>query len=860
MGTGWDLSELKKQIAIFHDRGTVSAEVVSAIVRDGLCAPVECEIFDYKESQASTAAAIAKLIRHIASFYNSFGGYLLFGVSEVESETRFEVVGIPSDLLNLESLKAKIREYLGERIQISGQLFSSKTPQGTACSLYLLFVPKRPDVGRPPVHFLKDGPDQVFKKDDVYHRSGDECIEAKGPRLFSLSQPRTNPYLTQSGGWSFDQFVTSRLQNNLPDRNIVCPSFVGRESYLDALWRWLGDDLSHVKMLAGEGGLGKSSIAYEFASRVSQIQNSPFEQIVWLTAKRKQFVGAQDDYISLPETHFGTYESLLRSIIEHLPIPVGQGELEEMGVDELRRDIKEALSSYPSFFVIDDVDSLEPEDQKRVVELGLMLGAVKSRLLITTRHNIAYSQELAIQISGFDESEFGEYLANLKDRGVLPRELKANERRRLYEKTQGSPLYTESVCRLLRFNQFDSALKDWGQNGGARARSAALDREISSLSSESKRVLLAAAYFVEASLPELSEASGYPQETVQLSIQELSSLFLLAEETLADQPRFSVPDNTVRLVVERSTALVVDHKRLSEKVVAIRSGAKAGKSKDQRVALAISQAQSLLRQNDLTAAVLTIDETMALIKNNPDLQGFRAELLMKMTPPQVDEARRIARDAFQKGCRRTSIYQVWFDAELKSGSFVGAAEAARAALENNASGSGDWWSNLAFSLANIAESHVIGMAMDRKVSNYFEASEAMANARKMARGSDVKTREGYQYDIHDRIWETLRRSLDSLDTVDIAVQALEKMWGLGDFRFSVANHASFLGHSICVLLESPLASRSARQVNAFESRFERCKRLIERRVTKYPDDTRHTALIEDLDRLSKRFTRVTLSQ
>lgn len=292
MSNGWDIVGIKRQIAQYHEKGTISDEIAQTVIDCGIAAPIESEIFDYKEAYDATPSAVAKLIRHIVSFYNSYGGYLLFGVREVVSETRFEVVGVPDQLLELESLKAKLREFVGERIQISGMSLCSTTTDGNSCFLFLLFIPKRPDNGRPPVHFLKDGPGQVFRKDDVYHRVGDECMEAKGPRLFALSLPRTNPYLSMQpqAAWAFEQILTKRIENNLPDRNFVCPRFVGREEVLDSLWRWLGDDLSRVKMLAGEGGLGKSSIAYEFADRVSQISNAPFEQVVWLTAKRKQFV------------------------------------------------------------------------------------------------------------------------------------------------------------------------------------------------------------------------------------------------------------------------------------------------------------------------------------------------------------------------------------------------------------------------------------------------------------------------------------------------------------------------------------------------------------------------------------------
>ncbi len=182
----WNIVEIKKKIAELHDRGALSEEVVSALSSEGRCAPVECEIIDYKETQDKTPKAIAKLVRHIVSFYNSYGGYLLFGVEETESETIFSVVGAPENIINLEIIKAKIREYVGERIQIAGKSFTCLTSDRKPCFLYLLFIPKR-SANRLPIHFLKDAPEQVFRKNEIYHRIGDECIEAKGPVLYTLS-------------------------------------------------------------------------------------------------------------------------------------------------------------------------------------------------------------------------------------------------------------------------------------------------------------------------------------------------------------------------------------------------------------------------------------------------------------------------------------------------------------------------------------------------------------------------------------------------------------------------------------------------------------------------------------------------
>lgn len=265
----WSVAEIKKKISEFSSLGRLSSDVLNLICKEGACAPVEFELLDYKEDFDNSPYGKGKLILRVVSFFNSFGGYLIFGVRETESELRFDVVGANPVGIDVESIKALIKEYTGERIQISAMLLDAVRADGTSAKLWLLHIPQRSQA-TPPLHFLKDGPGNdrkkpIFLRDSVYCRRADECVEAKGPRILELNGDRKNPYLEHSATPLAGMFRINRIHHNLPDRNFICPRFVGRDVVVNTLWRWLGDDLSYVRVLAGEGGLGKSSIAYEFA-------------------------------------------------------------------------------------------------------------------------------------------------------------------------------------------------------------------------------------------------------------------------------------------------------------------------------------------------------------------------------------------------------------------------------------------------------------------------------------------------------------------------------------------------------------------------------------------------------------------
>ena len=133
----------------------------------------------------------------------------------------------------------------------------------------------------------------------------------------------------------------------------------------------------------------------------------------------------------------------------------------------------------------------------------------------------------------------------------------------------------------------------------------------------------------------------------------------------------------------------------------------------------------------------------------------------------------------------------------------------------------------------------------------------MEHAKQIARSQDVKQWEGVQYDIHDKIWLLLSKNLDTIDTIDIAVQSIEKMWGLCDFRFSLAKHAITIALSVCSIIESPVARKTRGFISVAEQRINRCIALARMRKEKYPDDTRNPLIDQSLGKVAERFIKAT---
>ncbi|VVE55748.1 NB-ARC domain-containing protein [Pandoraea anhela] len=854
VSAGWNIDSVKKSISEFSRQGRLSRDVLDVICRDGICAPIEFELLDYKEMFDTSPYGKGKLILRVVSLYNSFGGYLIFGVCETESEIRFDVVGIDAKSLDIEALKASIKEFTGERVQITAMPVDTKKADGTAATLLLLHIPQRPS-GVPPLHFLKDGPGNekkkpLFLKDSVYCRRADECIEAKGPRILELNGDRPNPYLRVDPPPLTGLFRVNRIPHNLPDRNFICPRFIGRDRIVNALWRWLGDDLSHVKVLAGEGGLGKSSIAYEFAERVSETPDAPFEQVMWLTAKERQFKAFDDQYVKMPERHYTSYAELLVAICGRLPFTTA--ELDGATSVELRRMVKQGLSSTTSLVVIDDVDSLSGEEQRQVLELGMMLGGSSSRLLLTTRFNQSFSNDNVIKISGLTlADEFPLYLEALRDRLAFPK-LTTQEIEKIHQTSDGSPLFSESLLRLLRWYSVNEAIAQWKGERGASVRAAALKREIELLSPEAQRILLAVALLGEASTVELCEVLGYPSELIEGGLGELQSLFLVAAPALASVARFRVPDNTRRLVVDPTTTLVTDRGRLEKDIAAFRKRDERTPTRDSRVAAAISQAAALVRIGDIPLALATIKDARKRTQDHFDLLSYQAALHLKEVPPQIDHARTLARKAFTAGCKKPEVFECWFEAEWTAENYVGALEAAEAALANRSPGSQDWAVRKSAALASKASDQAKAGSLYGAISAMFEASEALRVAITQYRGDDAADLENRRADMHDQMWLWTGIHEEGLGRTSAQLDTLELLSKLGDARITNARRVLSAIEAMAITIDRKLHDLASTQKDLCGRLMSRAEELLTSGRRKFANDKRFRAIEQSWETLRNR--------
>lgn len=686
------LIEVKKALYERIQTQSLDSEALDLFFLDeGTPIQKECELWDYKRDFNDSNIDLGKTIRSICSFHNTFGGFLIYGIEETEKDTVFVPTGTSSHI-DIQLLKGSMDRLLNKRIDIT-HVEVEKEISGELRRYAIILVPQRSS-GTPSIATAKDcgdGRKQIFRKDSTFIREGDECIAATLDEHFRFLNSPRNPFEEQKAS------KRKIIPHNLPDKNFICQEFVGREEIIQSLWAWVSDDFDYVKVLAGEGGKGKTSLAYEFSRLLAKSEPEYFDQILWLTAKLKQFKADTGRFVATPEQHYSDLNTLLLKVCSETGSL--DSETAQMPVQLLKRQAKANLESLPSFIVIDDVDSTEPEEQKKILEIARAIANQKSKILLTTRSNNTYSSEIAISVPGLAGKEYDDLVVSLAKRLKIQAPSK-NQTESLAKTSNGSPLFTESIFRLVKLGTpIDRAIEDWKDKAGEEVRSAALQREIEQLSNTSKRIMLAATIVGTCSLAELSDITEIEKNTLLPSIEELNSLFLLQSPAIISQePRFEVSDTTSRLVLSIAEKLVPNHTVYIAKIrnhATSLSLAKDGKSR-KGVGAAISQANALLKSEQYDPARNTIKSTLKKpqYKDNPDL------LLMLGRIDHCDPAKAptIAISSFQesyrRGQRKEILFDLWYEALDPQGGLQEKLEVVSFALEATTEGQKKWLNRL----------------------------------------------------------------------------------------------------------------------------------------------------------------------
>ena len=468
----------------------------------------------------------------------------------------------------------------------------------------------------------------------------------------------------------------------LPSRESVAPRFVGRQAELELLSQWLKEPDSRVWLLAGDGGKGKTAIAYEFAVDTRDNPPAELEIVIWLSAKARRFDSGQSLDIDTPD--FWDLDSALNWVLS----AYGAIDFEETDVKSKEKDCLDYLSLLPALIILDDVDSLEGQNIEAMNFFLFRAQATKSKVLLTSRRVPHFGMDpITTQVRGFEsgsaegirfiESRIGMY--ELESR-QFPRAVINN----ILDACDGSPLFVQDLLKLCIVGEAPSAaISKWRSAGGEAARRYALEREFEMLSLPAKKVLLSCAlYEGPASLPEIQFAAEIPEEDCRDAIRELQKLFLVPRAHLVEGiPRFSLNANTRRLVLDvlGDSDLAA---RISSFIKVFTGQSQATPAHRQRVRQYIRQAITQVKLDEHDDAEETLSQALDLYPESADLHGTLGWVYKSWNPhPRHTDARKQFIRAAELKCTREDTYQHWWEIERGQLEWTSAAEAAEKGLE-----------------------------------------------------------------------------------------------------------------------------------------------------------------------------------
>ena len=456
-------------------------------------------------------------------------------------------------------------------------------------------------------------------------------------------------------GSQSEAYASSRgLEDRLPPQESVVPLFIGREKELDTLWAWFHNPHSGKWLLAGDGGKGKTALAYDFAVRVKNAAPDGYAIVLWMSAKRKKFVEGQAVHIAEPD--FSDLNSALSQILTQY----GWGEKADGTLESKETQALELLNEFPALVVVDDIDSVAQENEDVIEFFSDPVSKTKSKVLFTSRRTPFGMGSVATQISGFDNDDARHFVVSRYVLMGLDQSTITNSAiEQLRGATEGSPLYMEDLLRLTAsLGSLPNAIKEWKARGGDEARKYALGREFEMLTEDAKKCLIAACLGSGGmSFEEIVAITGFPQGTVSGSMTELQKLFLVPKAKLMEgEERFRVNVNT-RILVKEVCGSFPMHRKLETAYKNLTK--EISNSTRDTLGQIIRKALILSRESQQEEAERILLSAFEQ-HQHPDLKGVLGLVYSKWNPtPRMVEARECFVRAWQLKGANEDMYVHW---------------------------------------------------------------------------------------------------------------------------------------------------------------------------------------------------------
>ncbi|MCJ7426021.1 MAG: CHAT domain-containing protein [Dehalococcoidales bacterium] len=472
--------------------------------------------------------------------------------------------------------------------------------------------------------------------------------------------------------------VPHQIADNLPSRERIAIDFVGRQKELAILDGWFKDPKSELWVLAGDGGKGKTAIAYEFGINIKKQNPENYYLIQWLSAKRKRFVEGVIIYIDDPD--FIDLNTAIDKVLS------GYGYTSETSkpLDEKKETVLELLNELPALLIVDDVDSLEGEAENAITFFTTDVTKTPSKVLLTSRRSLFGFGGITTRINGFSREDGNSFvksriaLFELNPRPIAPFTEK------IVKITDGSPLYIEELLRLCKFGVgIKDAIAAWEGVDGDAARAYSLKREFEMLSVNAKNVLLACCLNrIPSTIEDITVITGLDKKSVIIAVEEIGRLFLLPQPTVIKAtPRFDININTRSLIIDVMKGSDL-YKNLDANVKRLAGELQISGKRRFAITEYLKHSSTLLTLEDFPKAEKVLKEGLTKYGEDPDLLAQLGRIYSRWKPvARLTDAKNSFRRAAELKCAQEDMYHHWWSLECKDKEWTGAVAASEYGLK-----------------------------------------------------------------------------------------------------------------------------------------------------------------------------------
>ena len=444
-----------------------------------------------------------------------------------------------------------------------------------------------------------------------------------------------------------------QIYTYLPLEDEVVRDFVGRQQELSKLNEWFENPHAKRWALSGEGGKGKSAIAYAFARSLASRADTGIDAVLWISGKRRRFIEGQTKDVNRPDFH--DLSTAIQSIIE------AYGFASEIsGEPQSDKELCiQLLTDNPSLLIVDDIDTLVNEAEKAIEFLLMDIPvSTKSRILVTSRCALIGIQSSTTQVTGLSINDAEEFIRSRCDLMGIPTSSVLRLKDRVLEATDSSPLFIEDLLRLTQAGlDIERAIGLWSERRGEKARRYAMEREYERLEADAKQLLLALSLQDYCTVDHLTNGLDWDLSRVTHALEQLKLMFLVpSRKQVEDDRQLALNQNTKKLVQE-----VFDdtdsYRRVQRQMQAAMGQLATERQEKQHVSQTLRKARLLANQCQPKEAERLLRNLLVEYPGRADIHANLGWVYKKQG--NVTDAREEFRRAHQLRCRDRDAYWHW---------------------------------------------------------------------------------------------------------------------------------------------------------------------------------------------------------